>query len=133
MAASTPVMIEPLVGKEPSPSDDIDRQVKELAAAGQRLYRLDESSFRNAQPDLILTQDLCHVCAVTPDQLNQAIRSLPTPPQIVTLNPTTLEDIVHDVERIANAADRPALGSSLPNLFAADWIAYERKIGRAHV
>lgn len=61
-----PVMIEPVVGKEPASSREIDGQVKQLAAAGRRLYRLNENAFRRAQPDLILTQDLCHVCAVTP-------------------------------------------------------------------
>src|SRR5829696_6364472 len=59
-----PVMIEPLAGQADSCSADIDREVKELVAAGQRLYRLNEPAFHAAQPDLILTQDLCHVCAI---------------------------------------------------------------------
>lgn len=99
-----PVMIESLVGKDGGTGREIDRQVKELVASGQRLYRLDENAFCGAHPDLILTQDLCHVCSVTPDQLIRAIESLQRQPHVLTLNPTTLDSMIHDIERIAEAA-----------------------------
>lgn len=108
-----PVMIEPLVGHGRPLSADIDRQVKEMMATGERLYRLNEPAFRNAQPDLILTQDLCHVCAITPDQLNRSIQALPTRPQIVTLSPTSIRDILTDIERIANAVGEREKGQAL--------------------
>lgn len=108
-----PIMIEPMVGKDHRLSADIDRQVKALVAAGQQLYRLDEGAFRQAQPDLILTQGLCHVCAITPDQLTRAIQSLATPPEVVTLSSTTLDGIIHDVERIGNAVGQPVKGREL--------------------
>ncbi len=110
-----PVMIEPMVGKVRRPSIEIDRQVKERAAAGERLYRLDEDAFRRAQPDLVFTQDLCDVCAVTPDQLTGAIQSLRDRPTVVTLSPTTLEDMINDVERIAKAVNRLPEGQALAN------------------
>ncbi|MBI3357138.1 MAG: ABC transporter substrate-binding protein [Nitrospirae bacterium] len=110
-----PVMIEPMVGKGQTPSAKIDRQVKQLVATGQKLYRLNEQAFRQAQPDLILTQDLCHVCAVTTDQLTQTIKSLKHRPNVVTLGPTTLEEMINDVERIAKAVDRLAEGQALAN------------------
>ncbi|HWF61031.1 MAG TPA: ABC transporter substrate-binding protein [Nitrospira sp.] len=99
-----PVMIEPIVGKDGGSGREIDRQVKELVASGQRLYRLNEDAFCRACPDLILTQDLCHVCSVTPDQLTRAIESLHHRPEVLTLSPTTLDDMIHDIERIAEAA-----------------------------
>lgn len=98
-----PVMIEPMVGKHGGTGEEIDRQVKELVATGSRLYRLDEGALGQARPDLIVTQDLCHVCAVTPDQLTRAIQSLPHRPSILSLSPTTLCDVLADVERIAEA------------------------------
>lgn len=108
-----PVMVEPLVtGKEAS-SSDIDRQVKALVANGQPLYRLDGEAFQRAQPDVILTQALCHVCAVTPDQLSHAMSSLPYRPNIVTLSPTSLADILADVERIADAVHQADKGQAL--------------------
>jgi len=108
-----PVMIEPLLRNDSSQSIDIDRQVKELVASGERLYRLDEEAFCRASPELIVTQDLCHVCAVTPDQLTRAIRSLPHRPNVLALSPTTLDDVITDVERIADAAGVPANGKNL--------------------
>ena len=99
-----PVMIEPLVGKDGGSGGEIDRQVKELVASGQRLYRLNEDAFCRARPDLILTQDLCHVCSVTPDQLTSAIESLQHRPEVLALSPTKLDDMIRDIERIAEAA-----------------------------
>ncbi len=108
-----PVMIEPLVGTDGGSGREIDRQVKELVASGQRLYRLSEDAFCRARPDLILTQDLCHVCSITPDQLTRAIESLQHRPEVLTLSPTTLDDMIHDIERIADAADVLAKGRAL--------------------
>jgi iron complex transport system substrate-binding protein len=108
-----PVMVEPVVGHEPGGSADIDRQVKSLASTGQHLYRLNESALLAAQPDVILAQDLCHVCAVTPDQLDRVLRSLPARPRMVTLNPGSLFDVVNDVERIAAALGQASKGRDL--------------------
>jgi iron complex transport system substrate-binding protein len=99
-----PVLIEPATGGGHSTSQDIDRQVKALRAAAQPLYRLDVRAFCAAQPDLILTQDLCHVCALTPAQLTHAVRLLPQAPRILSLHPNTLEEVIRDVERIGDAA-----------------------------
>jgi iron complex transport system substrate-binding protein len=108
-----PVMIEAIVGQDGASGAEIDRQVKDLVASGQRLYRLNEDAFCRACPDLILTQDLCHVCSVTPDQLTHAIESLQHRPRVLTLGPTTLGDVIHDIERIAQTAGIPAKGRAL--------------------
>jgi iron complex transport system substrate-binding protein len=108
-----PVMIEPRVEAHLTASLDIDQRVKELVASGSPLYQLNERVFHLAKPDVILTQDLCHVCAVTPDQLARAIHLLQSPPEVLTLSPTTLEDMIHDIERIARAVDRLTRGHAL--------------------
>ncbi|QPD05055.1 MAG: hypothetical protein Nkreftii_002829 [Candidatus Nitrospira kreftii] len=108
-----PVLIEPRVEAHLTASLDIDQRVKELVSSGSPLYQLNEQAFHLARPDVILTQDLCHVCAVTPDQLARAIQSVPLPPDILTLSPTTLEDMIHDIERIAGAVDRLERGHAL--------------------
>ena len=104
-----PSVVESVIDQHPLSSDAIDRAVKQLIRTGQRLYRLNDQRLIDVQPDVILTQDLCHVCAVTPDQLAQAMTALPDAPRLVTLNPTSLEDMLRDIERIAQtvgAADR---------------------------
>ena len=110
---NVPVMVEPMIPPHGLSSDDIDRQVHQLVASGQRLYRLNNHLLRQAQPDLILSQDLCHVCAVTPDQLHQALSSMPQQPTVLTLNPSTVHDVIDDVVRIGAAAGRSAEGHRL--------------------
>ena len=108
-----PVMVEPMISPHGLASADIDNQVGRLVASGQRLYRLKDALLREAHPDLILSQDLCHVCAVTPDQLHDALRYMPRKPTVLTLNPGTVHDVIADVVRIGDAAGRSAEAYSL--------------------
>ncbi|HEU5202346.1 MAG TPA: cobalamin-binding protein [Nitrospira sp.] len=108
-----PIMVNPVVNHEVMRSADIDRRVKALVSSGGRLYSLHEQAFLDARPDVILAQDLCHVCAVTPDQLEQAIQMLPSRPRMVTLNPASLFDVINDVARIGTVLGEPALGREL--------------------
>ncbi len=110
---SVPTMVEPMIPPHGLASADIDRQVSQLVASGQRLYRLKDHLLRQAQPDLILSQDLCHVCAVTPDQLHDALCSMPRQPTVLTLNPSAVHDVIDDVVRIGDAANRSAEGHRL--------------------
>jgi len=110
---NVPIMVEPMIPSDGLASDGIDRQVRELVASGQRLYRLKDHLMREARPDLVLSQDLCHVCAVTPDQLHDALRSMPHQPTVLTLNPGTVDDVIDDVVRIGDAAGRSTEGHRL--------------------
>ena len=110
---NVPVMVEPVISPDRLTSSDIDWQVSQLASSGRRLYRLNDSRLRQAQPDLILSQDLCHVCAITPDQLYNAICSMPRRPAVLTLNPGTVQDVIEDIVRIGDAANRSAEGHRL--------------------
>lgn len=102
---TTPVMIRAVIDQEQMTSPDIDRAVTRAAAEHQSLYTLDDAMFRQAEPDLVITQDLCHVCAVTPSQLHRAIDSLPRRPHVLTLNAAALEDMLSDIERIGEATN----------------------------
>jgi iron complex transport system substrate-binding protein len=108
-----PIMVEPVIPPHGLASAAIDTQVRQLVASGQRLYRLKDQLLRQAQPELILSQDLCHVCAITPDQLQDAIGSMPRQPTILTLNPSSVRDVIDDVVRIGDAAGRSADGQHL--------------------
>jgi len=108
-----PVLVRPAVDPARNSSLDIDRQVRAAAMDGQDLYLLDEAGFLAAQPDLVISQDLCHVCAVTPAHLHRALGLLLKPPRLLTLNPTGLSDVLGDIERIAAATGRTAEGRAL--------------------
>jgi iron complex transport system substrate-binding protein len=108
-----PVMVRSAVDSDGTDSAEIDRQVKALTSSGQPLYRVDERALAEAQPDIILTQDVCHVCAVTPHELERAIRSLPRKPHVLTLAPHSLMDVIDDVERIGAAVGAASKGRDL--------------------
>src|SRR5215467_5138631 len=107
------VMVQSAVDSDGTDSDDIDRQVKALTSSGQPLYRVDALALAEARPDIILTQDVCHVCAVTPHELARAMRSLPRRPQLLTLAPHSLTDVIDDVERIGAALGVASRGRDL--------------------
>jgi iron complex transport system substrate-binding protein len=87
-----------------SPSE-IDRAVRERTEQGESIYELDEEIMRELEPDLIVTQALCHVCAVSVDQVQALARTLPGPPRVISLDPQTYGETLGDVRTIAQATD----------------------------
>ena len=72
---------------------------------GQSLYRVDETMIREISPDLIVTQDLCQVCAPSGNEVSQLLRLLPTKPQILWLTPKSIEQIFENVRDLGAATD----------------------------
>lgn len=89
---------------------EIDRRVREVTARGESLYRLDEEILGRLDTDLILTQALCAVCAVSYDDVCTVAARLPTSPVVVSLDPETLEEVLGDIRAIALAVGEPATG-----------------------
>lgn len=110
-----PVVIRSRLNMTGATSPAIDSQVRAAATSGRGLYRIDEGLLRQARPDLIITQDLCEVCAVTPTEVSRAIAGLTPLPDIVTLNPTTLADVFDDIQRIGAITDHQRT--------AAEWLS----------
>ena len=90
------------------PSTAIDAWVRDTLAARGTLYTLEEQLIRELQPDLILTQQLCDVCAVNYGSVAAFAASLPMHPRLINLEPTRLADIYADIRLVAQAADVPA-------------------------
>jgi iron complex transport system substrate-binding protein len=85
-------------------SRDIDREVRERLQLGQALYSLDVAKLVELQPELIVTQTLCDVCAVAEDAVQKAVGSLSRRPRVLNLNPSRLEDLFRDLRRVGEAA-----------------------------
>ena len=83
----------------PSPAD-VDRAVAEAVGRGQPLYRTDLSLLHQLRPDVVITQDVCDVCAVSSDQVGDDV---PTGAELVTLEATTLAGLEADLERVGKA------------------------------
>lgn len=89
-------------------SGRIDEQVRELIQQGRPLYELDVARLAQLQPDLIVTQAQCDVCAIRHADVLDAVATTPAlrHARVVSLNPQSLEDVLADVLRIGAAADR---------------------------
>jgi iron complex transport system substrate-binding protein len=105
---SKPVVIHSAIHSGQTHSSDIDRQVRATLKTGMSLYRIDEDLLRRTNPDLIITQDLCDVCAITPREIQRAIAGMECAPRILSLNPTCLDDIFRDIIEIGTATGREA-------------------------
>jgi len=88
-----------------SPSE-IDRLVREYSERGENLYQVDAETLEALAPDLIITQDLCHVCAASPDDLSTALSHFDRHPQVLCLNPRDLTDVWRDILWIAEETGR---------------------------
>ena len=95
------------------PSAQIDAWVRETLASRGTLYTLDEELVRELQPDVILTQQLCDVCAVNYGSVAAFARSLAKPPLVVNLQPSTLEEILADIGRVGAALGATARAEAL--------------------
>jgi iron complex transport system substrate-binding protein len=106
-AATKPSLLRPRVNPQAPPAE-IDRQVSEIIARGESIYAVDAELLASLSPDLILTQDLCHVCAASPDDLATALTRFPKPPKVLSLTPRSLAEVWDDVRRVGEAAGHRA-------------------------
>jgi iron complex transport system substrate-binding protein len=83
---------------------EIDRAVKEVIGEGRALYTLDEERLAALEPDLIVTQAVCEVCAVSYDDVVEVAERLPSRPRVLQQDPSTLGEILADVTRLGEAA-----------------------------
>jgi iron complex transport system substrate-binding protein len=125
-------------------SYEIDERVKEIVAEGLSVYRVDVDRLRGLQPDLILTQTQCAVCAVTPRDLEDALCAWTgARPAMLSLEPNILADVWIDIRRVGEALgvprraenligslserlvdlrDRSSATSSRPSVAAIEWL-----------
>ncbi len=87
--------------------DDVDRRVREVSSSGASLFTLHERTIAALRPDLIITQALCDVCAVSEADVRAMATRLPGPPRVLTLEATSLDGMLGDIQRVAAALGVP--------------------------
>lgn len=87
-------------------SDEIDRDVMEIVKNGLSVYDIDEKKLQELQPDIILTQDQCEVCAVSLKDVQEATNKFICNAKIISLKPALLSDILNDITKIGKEAGR---------------------------
>jgi iron complex transport system substrate-binding protein len=95
-ARTKPVVIHSRIPHDASPQE-IDNLVREYVHRGESLYAVDTEVLEALSPDLIITQDLCHVCAASPDDLGTALARFDRRPEVLCLNPLDLSDVWRDI------------------------------------
>jgi iron complex transport system substrate-binding protein len=110
-AIAKPVLSHPVLPVESMTPAEIDRAVSERMRAGQSLYRIDTDRLKTLAPDLILTQNLCDVCAPSGNEVTEALRALPHRPRVLYMTPSNLAGVwenLRDLGEAAGMAERAA-------------------------
>jgi iron complex transport system substrate-binding protein len=111
-AKTKKVVIHSRIAKD-LPPDEIDRIVREMVHRGESLYAVDAELLEELAPDLIVTQDLCHVCAASPDDLATALARFSSPPEVLCLSPQDLGDVWRDILWVGEETGRRERAQSL--------------------
>ena len=92
---------------------EIDAAVKQRTLAGESIYELDVEMLHDLRPDLIVTQALCSVCAVSYDDVRAVAEEIDSHPQVISLDPHTVGEVLSDARTLAQATDRKSAAVEL--------------------
>src|SRR5258708_20217914 len=101
-----PVVVRNVLPIETMSQPEIDAAVTKRLRDGLSLYQVDEKLLQELAPDIIMTQDLCQVCAPSGNEVSQALNLLPKKPQILWLTPKSLEEIFDNLRELGQATAR---------------------------
>lgn len=104
--ATLPVVSRPTLDFDVASPDTIDRAVSERMEAGGTLYAIDEVLLRDLRPDVILTQDLCRVCAPSGNELTRAVNGFEPRPKVLFLTPRNIAEIEDNIAEVGRAIGR---------------------------
>ncbi|GAA4783594.1 cobalamin-binding protein [Actinomycetospora chlora] len=107
-----PVVVDTALPSGLTPGE-IDAVVRDRAARGLPQYELDRDALHAAAPDLVLTQDLCRVCALPESTVAEALTDLEIDAHVLTVDPHTLDEVLDAVAAVARAADAEPAGEEL--------------------
>lgn len=114
-----------------SPSE-IDAAVKERMAAGEDLYRLDAGALADLDPDVVVTQDLCAVCAVDVANVDQALAHLGCRARVVTIDPMTLDAVLDSIVTLGSVTARDTEAAQLVMRLRTRLAAVEHAVADRH-
>lgn len=116
----------------PRSSGAIDRTIRQILTDAITVYELDVDALEAAAPELIVTQDLCDVCAVSIDDVRAALRAFSDGGmEVLSLRPTTLQDVWDDVRRVGAALGRPEAGEAAAERLEARCAEVARRAAQA--
>jgi len=123
-----PVITSSVLGSDGT-SAQIDRHIRRLVHEGSSIYALDAERLRALRPDLILTQELCEVCAVSYPIVERAVRRLDADTQLVSLEPESLDDVYQNIATVAALTNRAGRAPALLDELAGRIRIVQDRIG----
>jgi len=111
-ALAKPKVVRSRFDADKMSSQEIDRIVTEMYQRGERIYEVDEEVLRDAAPDLVLTQELCDVCAVSYEDVRHAASRLAYPPNVVSLDPASIGNMLDDIQMVGDLCGVPDAASA---------------------
>lgn len=112
-----PVVMQSVFNTREMSSKEIDDSVVSHVTNGESIYKIDEELLISLQPDLIITQELCEVCATPLREVSRIIGNLKPKPTVLSLSPNDLEDVLKDIIRVGEATGRLALALEIVSEF----------------
>lgn len=112
-ATSLPRITASSINHQGSSGREIHRHISEAVHSGSSVYSLDQAMLERLDPDLLLTQELCDVCAVSYRIVRDAVRMLAGPRKVVSLEPTNLRGILETIEEVAKLNGVPERAEEL--------------------
>ena len=123
-----PVITSSVLGSDGTTAQ-IDRHIRRLVHEGSSIYALDAERLRALRPDLILTQELCEVCAVSYPIVERAVRRLDADTQLVSLEPESLDDVYQNIATVAALTNRAGRAPALLDELAGRIRMVQDRIG----
>src|SRR5450755_919885 len=105
-AQGKPIVVRNVLPVETMSQPEIDAAVTQRMRDGLSLYQVDEKLLQELAPDIILTQNLCQVCAPSGNEVTHALTLLPKAPQVLWLTPKSLEEIFDNLRELGQATGR---------------------------
>ena len=105
-ANSKPRVINSVINSEELSSKEIDTVTCQLLNEGKNIFTLNENNLKNANPDLIISQETCEVCAAYTNQVNKAVQILQKNPTIFSMDPHNMDEIIESVLKLGKIIDK---------------------------
>lgn len=112
-AKNKPKIINTVIDSENLDSKQIDEITCKLMNDGQDIFVVDKENIKNAKPSLIVSQNTCEVCAAHTNQIQQAVEMLETKPEIYSMDPHSVKEILEGITEFAKIIDREEKGKKL--------------------
>ncbi len=128
-----PVVSRPALQLDGLTPEQIDQAIGERMTSGASMYEIDEVLLRDLAPDVILTQDLCRVCAPSGNELSRAVESFGSRPEILFLTPQTIAQIEENILAVGESIGRSVEANALVETTRQRIDAVRAAIGRARI